>query len=293
MSLILGATLGAGLVLVLSPWLWPARPSTAGAPTDGTAQRGSLAAIRDEFALAGIPGVPVTVVAIVCLAMAALGAAVAQALFGVPMLALIAALLGAGIVPIVVRSRANRRRAANRAIWPDVVDHLVSSVRAGMNLPDSIAALADLGPAATRTAFAGFDDEFRRTGDFGSAVDALKARLADPVADRILETLRMAREVGGTDLTAVLRGLASYLREDAALRAEVVARQGWIRNAARLGVAAPWLLLCVLATRQETLASYDSPAGTALILCGVAVTLVAYRLMLGLGRLPEERRWFS
>jgi tight adherence protein B len=287
-SLILGAALGAGLVLMVSPLLWPARPGEG-----GRTDRGAMAVIRDEFALAGIPGVSVVIVLAVSLVLAALAAALAQAVFGVPLLTMISALLGAGVVPLVIRSRANRRRASNRAIWPDVVDHLVSSVRAGMNLPDSIGALADLGPVATRAAFAGFDDEFRRTGDFGSALDALKARLADPVADRILETLRMAREVGGTDLTAVLRGLASYLREDAALRAEVIARQGWIRNAALLGVAAPWLLLCVLATRPETLASYDSPAGTVLILCGVAVTLVAYRLMLGLGRLPEERRWFS
>jgi tight adherence protein B len=287
-SLVLGAALGAGLVLTVSPLLWPARSREV-----GRGDRRAMAAIRDEFALAGIPGVSIVVVVVVSLVLSALAAALAQAVFGVPLLTTIGALLGAVGVPLVIRARANRRRATNRAIWPDVVDHLVSSVRAGMNLPDSIGALAALGPDATRTAFAGFDDEFRRTGDFGSALDALKARLADPVADRILETLRMAREVGGTDLTAVLRGLASYLREDAALRAEVIARQGWIRNAARLGVAAPWLLLCVLATRPETLASYDSPAGTILILCGVVVTVVAYRLMLGLGRLPEERRWFS
>ncbi|WP_400999343.1 type II secretion system F family protein [Agromyces sp. GXQ0307] len=295
MSLVLGATLGAGILLVLSPWLWPARARAArgGGPGGAGARRGPLEAVRDEFALAGIPAAPIMAVAAVAVVLAAVAAAVAQAVFGVPLLALIAGLLAAAVVPIVIRARANRRRATNRAIWPDVVDHLVSSVRAGMNLPDAIAALADLGPAATRSAFAGFDDEFRRTGDFGSAVDTLKVRLADPVADRILETLRMAREVGGTDLTAVLRGLASYLRDDAALRAEVIARQGWIRNAARLGVAAPWLLLCVLASRPETLASYDSPAGTALILCGVVVTIVAYRIMLGLGRLPEERRWFS
>jgi tight adherence protein B len=221
------------------------------------------------------------------------GAALAQAVFAVPVLTAVGGVLGGLLLPVVIRSRANRRRSANRAIWPDVVDHLVASVRAGMSLPDSVGALADLGPAATRTAFASFDDEFRRTGDFGHAVDSLKARLADPTADRILETLRMAREVGGTDLTAVLRGLSAYLREDATLRAEVAARQSWIRNAARLGVAAPWLLLLVLASRPETLQAYDSAAGSALILCGVGVTLVAYRLMIGLGRLPEERRWFT
>lgn len=286
MSVILGATLGVGLLLVASPLLWPARG-------DALRRERGRPAYADEFALAGIPGAPLAAVLAVAGVLAAVGAALAHAVFAVPVLTAVGGVLGGLLVPVVIRSRANRRRSANRAIWPDVVDHLVASVRAGMSLPDSVGALAELGPAVTRTAFASFDDDFRRTGDFGHAVDTLKARLADPTADRILETLRMAREVGGTDLTAVLRGLSAYLREDATLRAEVGARQSWIRNAARLGVAAPWLLLLVLASRPETLQAYDSAAGSALILCGVGVTLVAYRLMLGFGRLPEERRWFT
>jgi tight adherence protein B len=286
MSVILGAALGVGLLLAVSPLLWPTRG-------EANRARPRRSVFADELALAGVPGAPVVVVVVVAAVLAAVGASLAHAVFAVPVLTAVGGVLGGLLLPVVVRSRANRRRSANRAIWPDVVDHLVASVRAGMSLPDSIGALAELGPAVTRTAFASFDDEYRRTGDFGHAVDSLKARLADPTADRILETLRMAREVGGTDLTAVLRGLSTYLREDATLRAEVRARQSWIRNAARLGVAAPWLLLLVLASRPETLQAYDSAAGSALILCGVGVTLVAYRLMIGLGRLPEERRWFS
>lgn len=286
MSVLLGATFGVGVLLIASNWLWPRR-------ADATPRAGRRSTIADELALAGIPGVPVGAVVVVAAVLGIVAAALAQAIFAVPVLTAVAGLLGALLVAFVIRARANRRRAVNRTIWPDVVDHLVASVRAGMSLPDSIGALAELGPAATRPAFAGFDDEFRRTGDFGSAVDSLKSRLADPVSDRILETLRMAREVGGTDVTAVLRGLSTHLREDATLRAEVVARQSWIRNAARLGVAAPWLLLLVLASRPETLEAYDSAAGAALILVGVGVTIVAYRLMLGLGRLPEERRWFT
>jgi tight adherence protein B len=286
MSVLLGATLGVGLLLVASTWLWPRR-------ADAPPRAGRHSTIADELALAGIPGVPIGAVVVVAAVLAIVAGALAQGIFAVPVITAVAGLLGASLVVFAIRARANRRRAVNRAVWPDVVDHLVASVRAGMSLPDSIGALAELGPTATRPAFAAFDDDFRRTGDFGSAVDTLKARLADPVSDRILETLRMAREVGGTDVTAVLRGLSTYLREDATLRAEVVARQSWIRNAARLGVAAPWLLLLVLASRPETLEAYDSAAGTALILVGVGVTIVAYRLMLGLGRLPEERRWFT
>ncbi|MEV1130249.1 type II secretion system F family protein [Agromyces sp. NPDC049794] len=286
MSLVLGTALGLGLLLVLSPLFWPARRVRS------VRSGGTLDAARDALALAGLGTVPLPVVVIVSVTLAMLGGALAHAVFQIPVLTIVASLLAAGFVPMLVTARAARRRTANRAVWPDVVDHLVASVRAGMSLPDSVAALAELGPAPTRTAFAAFESDFRRNGNFALCLDRLKAALADPTADRILETLRMAREVGGSDVTAVLRGLAGYLREDAALRAEVVARQSWIRNAARLGVAAPWLLLLVLASRPETLEAYDSTAGSMLIVVGVAVTLTAYRTMIALGRLPEERRWF-
>ena len=285
MSLVLGATLGLGLLLVVSPLLWPGARTTRTSPV--LARR-----VRDELALAGLGGVPMAVVAAVGGVLALVGGALAQAVMQVPALTVIGSVLGAALIPMLVKARATRRRASNRAVWPDVVDHLVSSVRSGMSLPDSVAALAQLGPMATRSAFAAFEADYRRSGNFSVCLDRLKQTLADPVADRILETLRMAREVGGSDLTAVLRGLAGYLREDAALRAEVVARQSWIRNAARLGVAAPWLLLLVLASRHETLVAYDSAAGAALIVVGALVTVVAYRSMIALGRLPEERRWF-
>jgi tight adherence protein B len=117
--------------------------------------------------------------------------------------------------------------------------------------------------------------------------------LADPVADRIVETLRMSREVGGTELPGVLRALAGYVRADAAVRSEVEARQSWVVVAARLGVAAPWIVLLLLAARPEAVAAYNTPAGIALLAGGLVVTFVAYRLMIALGRLPEERRWFA
>ena len=173
------------------------------------------------------------------------------------------------------------------------MDHLVSALRSGLALPDSVSSLAQAGPLATRTAFEQFEREYRSTGNFGYCVDELKRSLADPVADRILETLRMAREVGGSDLTVVLRSLAAWLRQDAAVRLEVQARQSWVVNAARLGVAAPWIILILLASRPEAAIAYNSPAGVVVIMSGLALSIVAYRVMIALGRLPEERRWFS
>jgi tight adherence protein B len=121
-------------------------------------------------------------------------------------------------------------------------------------------------------------------------LDRLKDALADPVGDRICETLRVAREVGGTDLGQVLRTLSAFLREDARTRAELETRQGWTINAARLAVAAPWLVLLLLATQSTTLAAYDTPTGALVLAAGGAVCVVAYRIMVRIGRLPQERR---
>ena len=89
----------------------------------------------------------------------------------------------------------------------------------------------------------------------------------------------------------MLRTLSTFLREDARARAELEARQGWIVQAARLAVAAPWVVLLLLATQSTTLAAYDSAArdrDPARRRRGRA--LVAYRLMLRIGRLPEDVR---
>lgn len=284
----LGAVLALGLLLLISPLLWPRRAEP------GRRRRSKFAAgLSERLTLAGLPGVsPATLIA-AAVALGLVTAALCLAIIPVLALAVAAGLVGIAVPFLVVNARARARRRSNRALWPDVVDHLVSSVRSGSSLPDSLCALAELGPAATRPAFESFARDYAATAHFGRCLDRLKTRLADPVADRILETLRMSREVGGSDLTAVLRSLSAYLRQEAAIRSEVEARQSWVVNAARLGAVAPWIVLLLLASRPEAALAYNTPAGAVMIVVGFAVTVVAYRLMLAIGRLPEERRWFQ
>jgi tight adherence protein B len=193
---------------------------------------------------------------------------------------------------ILVTLRASSRRRERSALWPDVVDHLVAAARSGLAVPDAVGSLGRQGPEDLRADFRAFARDYATSASWGGALDRLKATLDDPVADRVLETLRMAREVGGADLTAILRQLSASLRDEAATRAELEARQSWVKNAAKLGVAAPWLILVLLSTRPEAAAAYAAPEGTALILIGALVSVFAYRLMLVVGRLPTERRWF-
>jgi tight adherence protein B len=55
-------------------------------------------------------------------------------------------------------------------------------------------------------------------------------------------------------------------------------------------VAAPWVLLGLLALRPEAVAAYDSGSGAIVLAVGAAVCFAAYRVMLRIGRLPEEQR---
>ena len=285
MTLLWGAVLAAGLLLMLSPWLWPAREPRTVDPSTGRLRR-----LLEEAGLGHRS--PAAVVAI-AVGLAVAAGAVTFLVIPVPALAGVAFAAGA-LAPFVwLRARHSRIMRARRALWPDICDLLIASVRAGMSLPDSVSALGESAPSALRPAFVGFARDLAASGHFDSSAERLKAALADPVGDRIIETLRMARQVGGTELTPVLRALATSVRADATLRSEVEARQSWIRGAAVLGVAAPWVILTMLALRPEGAKAYASPAGIALILAGAAVSFVAYRVMLRIGRLREPRRWFA
>lgn len=284
-----GIALGAGMVLVASPWLWPMRRDTP------KPRRAPAPLMRLEVLLqqAGLARMSAPTVIVIALAMGVVAGGLALAL--VPVVALAAA-AGCAVVMLpfaVIAARARSRRRAMRAVWPDAVDQLVAGLRSGQPLGDALATLGESGPVPLRPDFVAFAADLEATGRLDIALDGLKARLADPVADRVIETVRVAREVGGTELPNVLRALAAHLRADAALRSEVEARQSWVVSAARLGVAAPWLVLLLLAARPEAVRAYNSPTGVLLLVFGLVVTVVAYRIMIAVGRLPEERRWFA
>jgi tight adherence protein B len=286
MTILLGALLGAGILLMLAPRLWP-----ASAVTDRPAPRRTKGAT--VLAEAGFAHLPVSVLILASAAGTVLAAAVAWLLTQVPAFALLAALAGAAAPVLWLRGRARRLLKIRRGLWPDICDLLIASARAGFALPDALASLQSSAPAPLRPAFAGFARDLAASGHFESSLNRLKVALSDPVADRILETLRMARQVGGTELVPVLRSLSGAVRADAAVRAEVDARQSWVRGAAVLGLLAPWVILVLLALRPEGSAAYSSPEGVVLIVVGALVSVAAFRMMLAVGRLPEPRRWFG
>jgi len=245
---------------------------------------------RERLVQAGLPGVsPAQLFALQGLAAVLVGV-LGLALTRSVSVSLVFAVF-AGALPRLMVSRLRHKRQADlRELWPEVVDNLTSGVRAGLSLPEALAAIGDRGPEQLREPFKQFGADYRTTGRFNESLDRLKVTLADPVGDRVVESLRVAREVGGTDLGRLLATLSGFLRDDARTRAELLARQSWSVNAARMAVAAPWLVLILLATQRETLQAYDTATGTIILIAGAVLSFVAYRLMIRIGRLPEDRR---
>ncbi len=288
MGALLGLLLGVGLLLIMQagrpkpdPRATTSRPSSL-----SRWRQGRVEALR-QAGLEGIgPGQ-----FIVLQVLAALAASLVVLLIsGTLSVAVAFAVFGFRAPSAIVKRLRSNRASELREVWPEVVDNLASAVRAGLSLPEALSSLGTRGPEQLRPGFLRFAADYRATGRFAECLDRLKDSLADPVGDRVCESLRMAREVGGTDLGRLLRTLSAFLREDARTRAELETRQGWTINAARLAVAAPWLVLLLLATQATTLEAYDTSAGVIVLIGGGTTCFIAYRLMLFLGRLPTEKR---
>lgn len=279
-----GLVLGLGLACIW--WsFWPQPPRSQAQPTATVLTR-----LDDDLVLAGVRSFRWPGLLAVCLIAGLVILVLALALTRVPAVSVAFAVMAAWAPLAVVRARARKQRSRLRDVWPDAVDHIASGVRAGLSLPEALIQLGHRGPAELRPAFEAFGHDYRASGRFTDSLDRLKERLADPVADRLVEAVRLAREVGGSDLGRVLRALSTFLREDARSRAELEARQSWTVNAARLAMVAPWIVLLLMATRGTALQAYREPTGVIILIIGAVLSVVAYQVMTRIGRLPEEQR---
>jgi tight adherence protein B len=284
MGALVGLGVGVGLMLIWSAFVLPRAPRRAGSAENRVAH---------QLARAGLADVPVAGFAALCAGCGVVVALLIQVVSGTPPVAIAFGVIGAWLPVSVVSGQARRRQREFAEVWPEAVDNLASAVRAGLSLPDAVAALGTRGPEPLRDAFDQFALDYQVTGRFGECLDRLKARLADPVGDRVVEGLRIAREVGGGELGRLLRNLSGYLRDEARTRSELESRQAWTVNGARLAVAAPWLVLLFMSFQSEVVRRYASPGGVLVLAVGGLLCVVAYRAMMRIGRLPAERRILS
>jgi len=221
------------------------------------------------------------------------GFVVATVITSSPLIGIPFALITTTIPIVIIRRRGEIERALLQNLWPEILDHVISGLQSGLSLAETLVALGTRGPVKSRSIFLLFSEKLRGGIDFGQALNELKQAFNDGTADQVCEVLEFARVSGSRDTSLTLRTLSNFIRRDLALRAEISAKHSWVKNSAALAAVAPWILLLLLATQENTLRAYTTGAGLTILIIGALLTVVAYFWMEKVGKLSETPRIFS
>lgn len=176
------------------------------------------------------------------------------------------------------------------AQWPKYLDSIHSASWAGASLEQALLDSISSAPAKHSWALAEFEKDQSSGLAFTDSLANLKARLANPIADRFIEITRLASASGGRGYLNALRAQSLQLRLENSTWSEVQVKQNWVLGTAKLAVLAPWLILVLLSLRPETAVAFQSEIGVAVLAFGLFASLLAFRSIKTLGKLPTRQR---
>jgi tight adherence protein B len=193
----------------------------------------------------------------------------------------------------------SNRHIENKRSWklfevlPEIIDQMISGVQSGLSLNQTLLSLETRGPKITQPIFARYRENTFAGLSFDDSIEQLQEEFSLAAADQLFESLVFAKNLGGSELLALLRQLGDFTRQDLSLRREITVKQGWIKNSAHLSAGAPWLLLLILSAQPATATAFTTPSGVMILGIGAILTLIAYLWMGRLSRLPEPARIFG
>ncbi len=207
-----------------------------------------------------------------------------------PAVAVVPALACAGLPRLALARRRARRLRAVQEAWPDALREVVAGITAGMSLAQALSGLARSGPEAIRAAFARFPALVRMVGVV-PALEVIKAELADPTSDRVLEVLILAHERGGRIVADVLRDLADATSADVKTSEEIATEALEQKINARAVFVLPWLVLLLLTARPGHFRDfYRTGAGLLVVAVAGLLSLLGLAIIARLTRDDVEER---
>ena len=120
----------------------------------------------------------------------------------------------------------------------------------------------------------------------------IKEAFGDHIADQVCEVLDFARQSGSRDITVILRTLGDHIRSDIAIKSEIRAKHGWIKNSAVIATLAPWILLLILSAQPTTIRAFSTGTGLGVLILGILMSITAFLWMGKVGRIEEPPRIF-
>ena len=214
-------------------------------------------------------------------------------LSGLLVVALPAAVVALFLPKVWVMRRRSQRMFELQASWPDGLRDLVASISSGMSLARALEQLSVSGPAPLRQAFGRFSSLSRAAGVV-PALEAIKADLAQPTSDRIIEVLIVAHERGGPIVLSILRDLTEAITKDTWAAEELATLSLEQKINARVVFIIPWVVLAFITTRPGPFRDfYASSAGVLVVAVGGVASVVGMWLASKLGKEPDEPRVFG
>jgi tight adherence protein B len=197
-----------------------------------------------------------------------------------------------GVLFEVVRLRAKSRSDTLSKLWPEVIESLQSAAKSGIGLIDALSEIGQTGPTQIRNYFREFVARIDRGESFDSSLAFLKSDLGQLHADRLIELIRIVHASGGAGYLESLNEQGRITRTEIATWGELESKQGWVTGTAKLALVAPWIIVTFLSSRSENVAIYNTNEGLTILLVGLVVSLIAYRLIGILGNLTRPKRVF-
>ena len=188
--------------------------------------------------------------------------------------------LAAGALPYAYWS--SRRRAGATArfeAWPDALRFVIGRLSAGIStLHEALEALAADGPEALRAPMGRYVRLSARVG-IRSALEAVRAELADPVSDPVLLTFAVAAEEGSEAVIRILSNLGNQIAGDLALAERIRTVQTQSRLASWATFVLPYALLVFLCGTQGFYRQFfSSGAGLGVVVLGAVMSTAGFFL---------------
>jgi tight adherence protein B len=196
-----------------------------------------------------------------------------------------------GLTPRLYFQRRHAKLLAERgAAWPEAIRDVLANLAAGQTLHRSLCQLGHSGPLPLRATWERYERNSAAL-DVATALDLVRAELADPVSDRVIEAF-VAAHVHGRDVTiGVLRSLADNVTKDLQVAEQITTSQTEIRSQAVVAVILPFVVLAFLVASNESYRSfYRTTSGWIVVSMGVLMAIGGWKLITVLGRIPAEER---
>lgn len=192
-------------------------------------------------------------------------------------------LVGVLLTPLGARlfitSSTDKRRMAFNEQLPDMLQLLVSSLKAGYGLLQSLDSVSSQSPQPTNTEFQRVLFEVRIGRDLKDALEAMAHRMGSRDFEFVVSAIQINREIGG-HLAGVLNNVAETIRERQRLQRQIRVLTAEGRLSVGVLTALPLLLAVLLSLiNRDYFEPMAGGSGTVMILIAIGLSIVGYAWM--------------